>query len=62
LSIALGVEQRHRAFGEVATVAGLLFVVDVGQDGADEADDGGGVGEHAHDAGPALDLFVDPLD
>ena len=38
LSIALGVEQRHRAFGEVAAIAGLPLVVHVGEDCADEAD------------------------
>jgi hypothetical protein len=44
LSIALGVEQGHGAFGEVSAFAGLPFVVDVGQHGADEADDAGFVG------------------
>jgi hypothetical protein len=37
LSIAFGVEQRHCAFGEVAAVAGLPFVVHV-EHGSDEAD------------------------
>ena len=58
VSIALGVEQRHGAFGEVAAVAGLPFVVDVGEHGADEADHGGFVGEDAHDAGAALDSLL----
>jgi hypothetical protein len=39
--MAGGVEQRHRSFGEIAAVTGLPFVVYVGQDGTDEADDGG---------------------
>ena len=34
----------------------------VGQDSADEADDGALVGEDAHHAGSAFDLLVDPLD
>jgi hypothetical protein len=38
VSIALGVELGHRAFGEVAAVAGLPFVVHVGEDGTDEWD------------------------
>ena len=62
VSIALGVEECHRAFGEVAAVAGLPFVVDVGEDGADEADDGGFVGEDPHDAGSAFHFFVEPLE
>ena len=62
VSIALGVEDRHRAFGEVAAVAGLPFVVHIGQDRADEADDSGVVREDADDTGAAFDLFVDPLD
>jgi hypothetical protein len=36
--------------------------VHVGQDGADEADDGGLVGEDADDAGAALDLLVESFD
>jgi hypothetical protein len=40
----------------------LPFVVDVGEDGADESDDGRFVGEDPHDASPALDLFVEPLE
>ena len=38
----------------MAAVAGLPFVVHVGEHGADEPDDGGCVGEEAHDAGSAL--------
>ena len=38
------VELRHGSFGEVAAFVGLPFIVGVGQDGADEADDGGFVG------------------
>ena len=59
VSIAVGVEDRHRAFGEVAAVAGLPFVVDVGEDGTDETDDGGVVGEDAHDVGTPFDFFVE---
>jgi hypothetical protein len=61
-SIARGVEQRHGAFGEIAAIAGLPFVVDVGQDGADETDDGGVVGEDTHEAGPALYFLVEPCE
>ena len=43
-SIAVGVQQRHGAVGEVAAFVGLPFVVGVREDGADEADDGGLVG------------------
>ena len=35
VSIALGLEPRHRAFGEVATIIGLPFVVHVREHGAD---------------------------
>ena len=49
-TIAFGVEQAHGVFGEVAAVGGLPFVMQVGQDGADEADGGGLVGEDPHDA------------
>ena len=51
--ISFGVEQVHGVFGEVAAVGGLPFVVEVGQDGADEADCGGFVGEDPHDSGAA---------
>src|SRR5690606_7906802 len=37
------------------------FVGLFGQDRADEADDGGAVGEDADDVGAAADLFVQPL-
>ena len=40
----------------------MPFVVHIGQDGADEADDGGVVREDADDAGAAFDFFVDPLE
>jgi hypothetical protein len=39
----------------------LPFVVHIGQDGADEADDGGVVREDADDAGAAFDLGVESL-
>jgi hypothetical protein len=39
----------------------LPFVVDVGEDGADQSDDAGFVGEDAHDSSPALDFFVEAL-
>src|SRR5215211_6374847 len=60
-SIAGWVDLGHGGFGEVAAVGDLPFVVDVGQDRADEADDGGFVREDADDAGSAFDLLVDPL-
>lgn len=59
VSIALGVEPRHRAFGEVVAITGLPFVVHVREHGADESDHGGFVGEDAHDPRPTLDFFVD---
>ena len=46
-------------------VAGALdgpFIVLLEQDGADEADDGGLVGEDADDLGAALDLAVEALE
>ena len=60
-SIAGWVDLGHGGLGEVAAVGDLPFVVDVGQDRADEADDGGLVREDADDAGSAFDLLVDPL-
>jgi hypothetical protein len=36
--------------------------VHVGQDGSDEADDGGVVREDPDDAAASFDLFVDPLE
>ena len=35
--IALGVEEAHGVFGEVAAVGSLPFVVEVGEDGADRS-------------------------
>ncbi len=58
VSIALGVEPRHGAFGEVAAVAGLPFVVHVREHRADESDQGGFVGEVADDSGASFDLLV----
>ena len=60
-SITAGVELGHGGFGEVAAVGDLPFVVHVGQHGADEADDGGLVGEDPDHPGAAFDLFVHPL-
>ena len=37
------------------------FVVLFGEHGADEADEGGAVGEDADDVGAAADLFVEPF-
>ena len=54
-------ELGHGAFGEVAAVGGLVFVVCVGEDGADEAHGGGFVRSVAHYPGSAFDFFVDPL-
>ena len=45
VSIALGEQVCHRAFGEVAAVAGLPFVVHVGERGADESDHRGFAGD-----------------
>ena len=53
-SIAGWVDLGHGGLGEVAAVGDLPFVVDVGQDRADEADDGGFVREDADDAGSRL--------
>ena len=56
---------REPAFGEdvEAEVAALFgpFVVLLGQDGADQADQGGPVGEDADDVGAAADLPVQPF-
>src|SRR5690348_8030928 len=46
---------------QVAAVAGLPFVVHVGQNGAGEGGDGGRVGKEPDDAGATFDLLVDPL-
>jgi hypothetical protein len=61
-SIAVGLEECHGAFGQVTAVSGLPFVVHVGQDRPDQADEGVAVGEDADDVGAALDLSVQPLD
>jgi hypothetical protein len=61
-SIADRVDLGHGAFGEVAAVGDLPFVVGVDEDGADESDDGGFVGEDADDAGSAFDFFVNTFD
>ena len=53
-SIAVGVQQRHGALGEIAALVGLPLVVGVGQDGADQADDGGFIREDADDPGAAF--------
>ncbi len=45
---------------EVAAAFGP-FVVLLGQDGADEADQGGTAGEDPHDVGPAADLAIGPF-
>ena len=50
VSIALGVELGHGAFGEVAAVGGLPFVVHVGEHGADGSEHRCFVGEDPHDA------------
>jgi hypothetical protein len=50
-SIALGIELGHRSFGEVVAVASLPFVIGVGEDGADEADQPGLVREDPDNAG-----------
>src|SRR6478735_6699394 len=60
-STAGWVELGHGAFGEVAAVGELPFVAEVVEDGADEADDAGLVGEDADDPGSSFDLSVDPL-
>jgi len=49
-----GVEVGHGAFGEVAAVEGLPFVVEFGQDRGGEAVEGGGVGEDLGDVGRCL--------
>ena len=48
----------HGFFGKIAAFVGGPLVVGVGQDGSDEADDGGFVGEDAHDAGAALEALM----
>jgi hypothetical protein len=46
--------------GEVAASFGP-FVVLLGQDGSDQADDRGAVGEDAYDVGASADLAVEAL-
>ena len=60
VSLACG-ELGHRGFGEVVAVGGPVVVL-LGEHGADEADDGGVVGEDLHDVGASLDLLVEPLE
>jgi integrase len=62
ISIALGVEDRHQSFGEVAAITGLPLVVHVAADRSDETNDRGVVGDDAHDAGAALHFFVELLE
>jgi hypothetical protein len=59
-SLACG-EGGHRGLGEVAAGDGPLVVL-IGEDGADEADRGGGVGEDPDDVGASLDLLAEPFD
>src|SRR5215212_4505739 len=61
-SIVCGAEYGHGAFGEIAAIGDLPFIVHVGQDGADKSDYGGLFGEDADHAGAAFDLLVDPLE
>jgi hypothetical protein len=50
-------------FGEVAAFGGdLPLVVGLDQDGAGQAEQGGGVGEDADDVGAAFDFLVEPLE
>jgi hypothetical protein len=57
------VAQRRDCFqGHVAGPLHRPFVVLLQQDGADQAGDGGLVGEDADDLGAALDLAVEALD
>ena len=58
VSIALGVEPRHRAFGEVAASAGLPFVVHVREHGADESDHGSFPGEDPDDTRASFDVLL----
>jgi hypothetical protein len=54
-------EQGHGAFGEVAPVADLPFVVGFDQHRSGQTKERLGVGEHPHDVGAALDFLVEPL-
>ena len=47
--------------GEVVAVGGPVIML-LGEDGADEADDGRVVGDDLHDVGASFDLFVQPLE
>jgi len=55
-------ELGHGRFGEQAPVADLPFVVDLGEDGAGEAQERRRVGEDPGDAGAALDVLVGALE
>ena len=46
---------------EVAAVADLPLIMGFDQDRPGQAQQGVGVGEHAHDVGAPLDLLVEPL-
>jgi hypothetical protein len=56
------VDLAYGAFGEVAAVGGLPIVVLFGQDGTDETDHRGVVGEDADYVGAPFDLFVDSFE
>src|SRR4051812_48683569 len=62
VSIAGWCELSHGPLGQVAAFAGLPLVVHVGEDRADEPDDGGVVGEDADDPGSAFDLLIHALE
>lgn len=54
--VADGGELGHGVFGEVGAVGDLPLVVGLEEDGADQAQDGGVVGEDPDDVGAPLDL------
>jgi hypothetical protein len=56
------VDGGHGFLAEVAAFGDGPVVVLVEQDGADETDDGGVVGEDPDDVPAAFDLFADPLE
>ncbi len=58
VSIARGVELGHGAFGEVAAITGLPFVVYVREHRADESDHGGFVGEDSHDMEASFEALM----
>jgi hypothetical protein len=60
-TIAVREEQRHGSLAAIAAVAGVSFVVHVGEDRSHEPDHRGGVGEDPDQTGAALDLLVHPL-